>query len=126
LHAQQDPACLLPFAATTSPPPEPMRYLWGGEMRHAFTLQLGADQHTWVVGDGGIIRHSLNGPGFEVQRTPTGARHSLHDVYFLPDGSRGWACGNGGRVLETSDLGATWPLLPPTLLNCQGQPGVIW
>ena len=33
---------------------------------------------------------------------------ALHGVFFLSNGRDGWAVGDGGRVLSTSDAGATW------------------
>lgn len=35
---------------------------------------------------------------------------ALHGVYFRPGGSRGWAVGDGGRILRTLDGGAEWSL----------------
>jgi len=32
----------------------------------------------------------------------------LNDVYFDPDGRHGWAVGDGGAVLATTDAGVTW------------------
>lgn len=126
LHSQQDPSCVAPFSPTTVRADEAVRPLWGGETRHVYSRQIAGVEHTWVVGDGGFIRHRVGNGPFEIQGTPPDARFSLHDIFFLPDGSKGWACGNGGRVLETSDLGATWSLLPMTLPNCGGDPATIW
>jgi photosystem II stability/assembly factor-like uncharacterized protein len=33
---------------------------------------------------------------------------NLHGVFFQSDGRNGWAVGDGGRVLRTSDAGTTW------------------
>lgn len=126
LPSQQDPSCVSPFSPTTVRADEAVRPLWGGETRHVFSLQVAGVEHTWVVGDGGFIRHRVDDGDFEIQGTPPEARFSLHDVFFLPDGSRGWATGNGGRILVTQDLGATWQLLPPTLTGCGGNPATIW
>ncbi|MCU0865018.1 MAG: hypothetical protein MUC36_14605 [Planctomycetes bacterium] len=126
LQAQQDPSCVAPFSPTTNRADEPMRPLWGGETRHVFSLQIAGVEHTWVVGDGGFVRHRVGTGAFEIQGTPLDARFSLHDVFFLPDGTKGWATGNGGRILETNDRGATWTLLPPTLPGCFGKPATIW
>ena len=35
----------------------------------------------------------------------------LHDMYFLEDGARGWAVGNGGTILHTSNRGKNWDAL---------------
>jgi photosystem II stability/assembly factor-like uncharacterized protein len=32
----------------------------------------------------------------------------LNGVFFLPDGRRGWAAGDGGTILTTPDAGVTW------------------
>ncbi len=34
----------------------------------------------------------------------------LHGVHFRPGGSRGWAVGDGGRILRTLDGGAAWTI----------------
>lgn len=43
-----------------------------------------------------------------------GARHGLWSVHFAPDGLRGWAVGDFGTILATTDGGKTWaePQLP--------------
>jgi photosystem II stability/assembly factor-like uncharacterized protein len=33
---------------------------------------------------------------------------NLNGVFFLPDGRTGWAVGDGGRIVATTDAGATW------------------
>jgi photosystem II stability/assembly factor-like uncharacterized protein len=33
---------------------------------------------------------------------------NLNGVFFLPDGRTGWAVGNGGRLVRTTDAGANW------------------
>ncbi len=69
----------------------------------------------WVVGDEGVILHTLNG-GKTWHRQPTGLRSSLRSVHFLtPD--VGWVVGREelpygmgsvGVVLFTSDGGLEW------------------
>ena len=41
----------------------------------------------------------------------------LHDVFFDGAGRRGWAVGNGGVVLSTTDAGATWTRQPSTTIT---------
>lgn len=131
LQGEQDPGCLYTGEL------EDVRYLWGGEMRHAFTrFSQSADRHTWVVGDGGRILHSLNSQPWTVQQTPADATQTLLDVHFLPapDELVGWAAGIGGRILKTTDGGANWSHLnpsAPTLMNslplCSSYgPAALW
>jgi len=37
-----------------------------------------------------------------------GSGSNLNGVFFLPDGRSGWAVGDGGRVIRTTDAGANW------------------
>ena len=39
---------------------------------------------------------------------PSGTTNSLWGVFFLPDGRRGWAVGDAGTIMHTSDAGASW------------------
>ena len=49
----------------------------------------------------------LNGtPGWYAQVSNHSGR--LNGVFFLPDGRRGWAVGDGGVILATADAGETW------------------
>lgn len=123
--AQQDPACLMGGAGTDG-----FRQLWGGEMRHVFHRDTAIGRRIWVVGDGGQIRHSAASAPFQLQATPAGATQTLLDVFFLPDGATGWACGVGGRLLTTTNSGQTWSYLngpPQSPIQSQcGGPAVLW
>lgn len=67
----------------------------------------GHGDRLWVVGKpGSVIMHSTDqGKSWAMQKT--GQSLSLHGVYFL-DELRGWAVGELGTVLATSDGGQTW------------------
>lgn len=47
----------------------------------------------------------------------TQATEDLHGVFFLSSGRTGWAVGNGGVILKSSDAGATWSRQVPTTFN---------
>lgn len=122
---QTDPGCLLGGALGDG-----FRYLWGGEMRHVFHRGSPEGNRVWVVGDGGQIRHSVAGGLFVAQPTPAGASQTLLDVYFLATEGTGWAAGVGGRLLKTTDYGASWTYLngapeSPILNHC-GEPATLW
>ena len=42
------------------------------------------------------------------------ALEDLHGVHFRPDGRNGWAVGNGGLILSTTDAGAQWTRTTPS------------
>lgn len=118
--------------AQTLPPPSvhEVSYGWGGETRQVFTRVVNTETHVWTVGDGGLIRHAVDpqGDDWEYQSPPPGATQTLLDVYFLPDGLTGWACGVGGHVLKTVNGGATWQDQASGLLNqlTPAEPGTYW
>jgi len=39
---------------------------------------------------------------------PSSTTNSLHGVFFLPDGRNGWAVGDAGTIVHTSNAGASW------------------
>jgi photosystem II stability/assembly factor-like uncharacterized protein len=45
-------------------------------------------------------------PGWYAQ--PSGTTNSLWGVFFLPDGRNGWAVGDAGTIVHTTDAGASW------------------
>ena len=66
----------------------------------------------WIVGgtgpDGAII-HTTNGTNWASQTDPSPSSSGiLNAVFFLDDGLTGWAAGNFGKVLSTTDGGNTW------------------
>lgn len=66
----------------------------------------------WIVGgtgpDGAII-HTTDGTNWASQTDPSPSSSGiLNAVFFLDDGLTGWAAGNFGKVLSTTDGGNTW------------------
>ncbi len=46
---------------------------------------------------------------------------NLNGVFFQPDGRTGWAVGDGGRILKTSNAGVTWAIqVSNTAFNLNG------
>jgi photosystem II stability/assembly factor-like uncharacterized protein len=45
-------------------------------------------------------------PGWYAQ--PSSTTNSLWGVFFLPDGRNGWAVGDAGTIVHTTDAGASW------------------
>jgi photosystem II stability/assembly factor-like uncharacterized protein len=84
---------------------------WAGLVHEAFTLD---GEEVWTVEDGGRIRHRFLDPAsptgytWEFQSTPSVVEDSLRRVFFLADGLHGWAVGQNGWVLRTTDGGGTW------------------
>jgi photosystem II stability/assembly factor-like uncharacterized protein len=84
---------------------------WAGLVHEAFTLD---GEEVWTVEDGGRIRHRFLDPAsptgytWEFQSTPGVVEDSLRRVFFLADGLHGWAVGQNGWVLRTTDGGGTW------------------
>lgn len=81
-------------------------------LRHARCIKLASPQHTWLIGDGGALLHSA-----DIGHTWQAVHHDT--LAALPDeldlraletrGSSLWIGGApGGRVLMSSDHGATW------------------
>src|SRR5262249_57242983 len=70
--------------------------------------------HVWVVGQpGSVMLHSANnGASWNLVRTRQPL--PLHGVYFA-DEQCGWAVGDLGSILATSDGGKTW-----TVQHCGG------
>jgi photosystem II stability/assembly factor-like uncharacterized protein len=63
--------------------------------------------HVWAVGrPGSVVFHSAD-HGLTWEMFKTGQPLPLHAVYFL-DESRGWAAGEMGTILSTTDGGKTW------------------
>ncbi len=74
----------------------------------------------WSAEDGGRIRHRNPTTGiWSFQATPPEVKDTLHRIHFLPDGLTGWAGGQGGWVLSTTNGGANWnaPLEQDRILN---------
>jgi photosystem II stability/assembly factor-like uncharacterized protein len=65
------------------------------------------DQHIWVAGrPGTVVFHSADfGQTWETQ--PTGQSLPLHALHFL-DAQTGWAVGELGTILGTTDGGKSW------------------
>ncbi len=87
---------------------------WGGIVFDAFAYDTGSGVKAWSVEDGGRIRFRDPTLGtWSFQTVPDVVRDTLHRVTFLTSGAeaglRGWAVGQDGRVLRTSNGGASGP-----------------
>ena len=57
--------------------------------------------------------------GWVLEPNPSGGQR-LNGVFFMPDGRRGWAVGDLGRVMNTLDAGSNWTFAPGnTTFNLQ-------
>jgi len=77
----------------------------------------GDDQHGWAVrSDGGILATRDGGASWTVTNKTAGSQCAhpadgmpgLASLAFNADGQHGWAVGDGGTVLVTTDGGACW------------------
>jgi photosystem II stability/assembly factor-like uncharacterized protein/tetratricopeptide (TPR) repeat protein len=72
-----------------------------------FQAVCGRGEHVWVAGrPGSVVLHSGD-QGQTWQTHPTGQPLPLHGLYFH-DGQHGWAVGELGCILATTDGGRTW------------------
>lgn len=91
----------------------------GGQTWRPTDLPLGADARVqWVSGNevwaawGRSAWHSLDGgEHWQAVPLPLAAPDLVLAMHFV-DARRGWFVGTGGRVLSTTDGGATWQLQP--------------
>jgi photosystem II stability/assembly factor-like uncharacterized protein len=65
-------------------------------------------QEGWVVGNSGLIGHTING-GNTWTRQTNPSSNSLYDVFFL-NTEVGWAVGFNGTILSTANGGDTWTI----------------
>jgi photosystem II stability/assembly factor-like uncharacterized protein len=100
------------------------------------SVQVAGAAFTWTSGDNGVVTVSHTGlatamgegvtqvyasaggkvdsatvavffqPGWYAQASST--TNSLWGVFFLPDGRNGWAVGDAGTIVHTTDAGASW------------------
>jgi photosystem II stability/assembly factor-like uncharacterized protein len=69
-----------------------------------------AGRQAWIAGaPGSLVLHTPDG-GSSWEAQPTGLRTPLHRLCFI-DEQRGWAVGDLGVVIGTSDGGKTWRIL---------------
>ncbi len=77
---------------------------WSGLVSDIFVL----GNEAWSAEDGGRIRHRNPTTGvWSFQTTPAAVKDTLHRVHFL-NANEGWAVGQGGWVLKTTDGGVNW------------------
>ena len=104
--------------------------IWGGETRQVFVQQFPDGVHIHTAEDGGRIRRSTNGgASWTFAVTPPDCTQGLLDVWFNAAGTRGYACGRGGKILVTVDGGLTWQHidpLNPVHLDESGEPATLW
>jgi photosystem II stability/assembly factor-like uncharacterized protein len=63
-----------------------------------------------AVSDTAVVIVTPGSGGWLVQTSSlSGSR--FNGVFFLPDGRNGWACGDGGRIVRTSDAGSSWSIM---------------
>ncbi len=67
------------------------------------------DRRTWRVGRNGLIQKAASDGSWETR--PSGINNDLFGISFATP-KVGWAVGQGGTVLRTTDGGATWTRMP--------------
>jgi photosystem II stability/assembly factor-like uncharacterized protein len=97
---------------------------WAGLVHDAFTLD---GVTTWVVEDGGRLRHRNSAGVWSFQGTPVQVKDTLRRVFFLDDGLHGWGVAESGHVIRTFDGGVNWftqSLIPSVTPNYPWEP--LW
>jgi photosystem II stability/assembly factor-like uncharacterized protein len=108
------------------------RHVSLGEQREIAVWQDPNDsghQRVWVAEDGGRVRFGerLNGSTtWTHQNTPTAVRGPLLDIFMMPNGLRGAACGTDGRIITTINGGTTWTLRPQAMEYNTNDPALLW
>jgi len=67
------------------------------------------DRRTWRVGREGLIQKAAADGSWETR--PSGVKADLFGISFA-NSKVGWAVGQGGTVLQTTDGGVTWTRMP--------------
>jgi photosystem II stability/assembly factor-like uncharacterized protein len=89
---------------------QPFQLRWAGTVRSVFTLN---GMEYWTSEDGGRIRHTTDsGQSWSFAAVPEDVKDTLNQVFFLSDGLHGWAVGQSGWVLQSSDGGVHWTHVP--------------
>jgi len=102
------------LCSAVPPPCTPNQFeaQWGGTRRAAHHRKVNNVHRLWTGEDGGRIRFSTdNGISWIEQETPRQVREKVQGIFFLPDGSFGWAVTHDGYVLATHDGGTCWKVL---------------
>lgn len=86
-------------------------------MHDAFTLD---GVEVWTVEDGGRIHHRNSSGVWAYQTTPDEVQDLLRRIYFRPNGTHGWAVGENGAFIGTTNGGATWSHWDPTTVVGSG------
>jgi photosystem II stability/assembly factor-like uncharacterized protein len=81
---------------------------WAGYVQDAFMSPDGS--RIWTVEDGGRIRHRDPSGSWSFQPTPFRVQDVLHRVHFI-DNAVGWAVGQDGWFLKTTNGGQSWQAL---------------
>jgi photosystem II stability/assembly factor-like uncharacterized protein len=93
--------------------PQAPEHRWGGYVFDPFVRETTSGTfEAWTAEDGGRIRYRNPANGvWSFQTTPPEVKDTLHRIHFLPLGPNqqyGWAVGNNGWVLKTTNGGVTW------------------
>lgn len=67
----------------------------------------GSGSHVWIAGRPGCVVLHSSDSGQSWRLHQTGSPLPLHGMFFVND-ERGWAVGEAGTILATTDCGATW------------------
>jgi photosystem II stability/assembly factor-like uncharacterized protein len=88
----------------------PFQYRSAGMVHDSFTFD---GNEVWTVEDGGRIRHRTSAGVWEFQIVPSPIKTMLRHIHFVPDdtpadGPTGWAVGDEGWIIKTTNGGTTW------------------
>lgn len=89
----------------------------GGEVpldSHLFAVSAVGPNEAWVVGDFGVVLHTVDGESWRPVAIPPelytdeNTPERIFNAVHFADSRRGWVAGEFGTVLRTEDGGATW------------------
>jgi hypothetical protein len=97
----------LSLASAAQPQSPSFELRWGGLVHDTVSAD---GLENWTAEDGGRIRHRQSNQ-WTFQTVPAQVKDTLRRVFFLPNRLDGWAVGQNGWIVRTSDGGAHWNVL---------------
>ncbi len=129
----------LSIASPASPQNESLTPIWAGQFvsSNSIPSPVGVGDRVLVgTGGGEILYTDLDGSGqpsggprggWYSAPVPAGYTHTVLDIQFLEGSTKvAFACGRGGRILQSMDSGETWNDFGNVVLDECGDPATLW